>query len=171
MPMVTEQFLKHQEIDVSAPHALTQSQSLIRPGCRPSDNGANCWHSGRRSSSEPRWVGFATWSLYESWGTFALAFATWVCFRLGLKFATTAFVYLIFIVLLSLMDSFISSAVFSVVAVRFLNDFFTEPLFTFDATNPQDFIALAAFPITSLAVTGLVRRVSRLGKEYGEQAL
>src|SRR5712675_343954 len=136
MPMFTEQFLKHQEIDVSAPHALTQSQSLIRPGCRPSDNGANCWHSGRRSSSEPRWVGFATWSRYGSWGTIALAFATWVCFRLDLNFATTAFVYLIFIVLLSLMDSFISSAVFS-----------------------------------ALAVTGLVRRVSRLGKEHGEQGL
>jgi PAS domain S-box-containing protein len=78
---------------------------------------------------------------------------------------------LIVIVLLSLMDSFISSAVFSVVAVSFLNYFFSEPLFTFDATNPQDFIALAAFLITSLAVTGLVRRVSRLGKEHGEQAL
>jgi len=104
-------------------------------------------------------------------GTIAVAFATWVCFRLGLNFTTTSYFFLIVIVLLSLMDSFISSAVFSVVAVSFLNYFFTEPLFTFDAANPQDFIALAAFLITSLAVTGLVRRVSRLGKEHGERAL
>jgi PAS domain S-box-containing protein len=104
-------------------------------------------------------------------GTIALAFATWVCFRLGLNFTTTSYVFLIVIVLPSLMDSFISSAVFSVVAVSCLNYFFIEPLFTFDVASPQDIIALAAFLITSLAVTSLVRRLSRLGKAHGEQAL
>jgi PAS domain S-box-containing protein len=171
MPMVTEQFLKHQEIEVSAPHALTQSQFLIRPGCRPSDT----WRellAFRPPIVKRAQVGRFRY-LVTLWvvGIIALAFATWVCFRLGLNSATTAFVFFIVIVLLSLMDSFISSAVFSVVAVSFLNYFFTEPLFTFEATNPQDFIALAAFFITSLAVTGLVRRVSRLGKEHGKQAL
>lgn len=50
-------------------------------------------------------------------GGMALAFVTWACFELGLNFATTALLYLIVIALPSLLDSFISSAVFSVVAV------------------------------------------------------
>jgi PAS domain S-box-containing protein len=104
-------------------------------------------------------------------GTIALALATWVCFRLGLNSATTAFVYMIVIVLLSLMDSFISSAVFSLVAVGCLNFFFVQPLYTFQVASAQDVTTLVAFIITSLAVTSLVRRVSRLGEVHGEQKL
>ncbi|HEY2227226.1 MAG TPA: DUF4118 domain-containing protein [Xanthobacteraceae bacterium] len=70
-------------------------------------------------------------------GSMALAFVTWACFELGLNFATTALFYLIVIVLPSLLDSFISSAVFSVVAVGCLNFFFTKPLFSFDVESPQ----------------------------------
>ena len=103
-------------------------------------------------------------------GTIALAFATWVCFQFGLNFATTAFVYLIVIVLLSLMDSFISSAIFCVIAVGCLNFFFIEPLYTFQVAQAQDLTTLVAFLITSLALTGLVRRVHRLGEAHGEQA-
>ena len=103
-------------------------------------------------------------------GTIALAFATWVCFQLGLNPATTAFVYLIVIVLLSLMDSFISSAIFCVIAVGCLNFFFMEPLYTFQVAEAQDLTTLVAFLITSLALTGLVRRVHRLGETHGEQA-
>jgi PAS domain S-box-containing protein len=102
-------------------------------------------------------------------GSFALAFATWACLHLGLNFATTAFVFLIIIVLLSLMDSFISSAVFSVVAVSSLDYFFTVPRFTLDVADPQDLTALAAFLITSFAVTSLVRRVRRLREADREQ--
>jgi PAS domain S-box-containing protein len=102
-------------------------------------------------------------------GNVAIAFATWACFGLGLNFATTALVFLILIVLLSLMDSFISSAIFSLLAVGCLNYFFTEPLFTFYVAEPQDIVALVAFLITSLAVTSLVRQVRRLGEIRQEQ--
>jgi PAS domain S-box-containing protein len=102
-------------------------------------------------------------------GSVTLAFATWACFQLGLNFATTAFVFLNIIVLLSLLDSFTSSAVFSVVAVGCLNYFFTEPLYTLYVDHPQDIAALATFLFTSLAVTSLVRRVRRLGEAHREQ--
>jgi PAS domain S-box-containing protein len=102
-------------------------------------------------------------------GSVLLALATWACFRLGLNFATTALVFMIIIVLLSLMDSFVSSAVFSVVAFSCLNYFFTQPLFSFYVADPQDIVALAAFLLTSLAVTSLVRRVRRLGEIRLEQ--
>jgi K+-sensing histidine kinase KdpD len=64
-------------------------------------------------------------------GTVALAGATVICFQLGLNAATTSFVYLIVVVLLSLLDSFISSAVFSLIAVGCLNFFFVEPLYSY----------------------------------------
>ncbi len=102
-------------------------------------------------------------------GSVGLVFATWACFQLGLNFATTALVFLTIIVLLSLMDSFISSAVFSVIAVGSLSYFFAEPLFSLYVDSPQDIAALATFLFTSLAVTSLVRRVRRLGEVHREQ--
>ena len=103
-------------------------------------------------------------------GTVVLACATWICFRLGLNPAATSFVYLIVIVLLSLMDSFISSALFSIIAVACLNFFFVEPLYVFHVAAASDLVMLAAFLITSLVVTGLVRRIQRLARTHGEQA-
>ena len=50
-------------------------------------------------------------------GTLALAATTWVCFQFQLNLATTSLAYLIVIVLLSLLDSLISSIVLSVAAV------------------------------------------------------
>jgi PAS domain S-box-containing protein len=93
-----------------------------------------------------------------------------VCFQLHLNLATTGFVYLIVIVLLSLMDSFVSSAVFSVIAVGCLDFFFAPPVFSFRVANPRLLAALAAFLITSLTVTALVRRARRLGEAQREQA-
>ena len=64
-------------------------------------------------------------------GSVALVLVTWLCFQLGANFATTGFAYLVVIVALSLMDSFISSAIFSAIAVFSLEYFFSEPRFTF----------------------------------------
>jgi len=50
-------------------------------------------------------------------GSVALALLTFVCFRLQLNLATTACLYLIVIVLLSLLGSFLSAAVVSLIAV------------------------------------------------------
>ena len=102
-------------------------------------------------------------------GSIALALVTFVCFRFGLNFAGAAFAFLIVIVFLSLLDSFVSSALFSVIAIGCLNFFFVEPLYTFEVADAQDVIALAAFLTTSLAVTGLVRRARALGEVRSEQ--
>lgn len=95
-------------------------------------------------------------------GILILAFVTWACFHLGLNVATTGFSFLIVIVLLSLLDSYVSSVFFSSVATGCLDYFFTEPLFSFTVASIEDIVALAAFLITSLAITGLVRRLRRL---------
>lgn len=103
-------------------------------------------------------------------GCLVLSGATWLCFRLGLDLSATGFAFLIVIVLLSLTDSLISSIVFSIFASGCLNYFFAEPLFSFQIAYARDLLALAAFLITSLAITTLVRHIRRLANAQREQA-
>jgi PAS domain S-box-containing protein len=91
-------------------------------------------------------------------GGIALALVTMACFSLGLDLATTAFAYLIVIVLLSLMGSFYVSAVLSIIAVAALNYFFAPPIFNFRVDQAQDSVLVIAFLLTSVIVTGLVRK-------------
>jgi PAS domain S-box-containing protein len=102
-------------------------------------------------------------------GCIALAIVTWLCFKLHLGASTTGYVYLIVIVLLSLLDSFISSAIFSIVAVACLDFFFTKPIFTFYVMNIEDLFTIIAFVVTSFIVTGLVRRLRDMAEVHREQ--
>jgi PAS domain S-box-containing protein len=97
-------------------------------------------------------------------GVTALALLTLVCFQLQLNLTITALTFLMLIVLLSLMGSFIASVVLSIIAVGCLNYFFTEPRFSFRVDYPQDVVALIAFLTTSLVVTGLMERTRRLAE-------
>ena len=91
-------------------------------------------------------------------GSIALALVTMACFSLGLDLATAAFAYLIVIVLLSLMGSFYVQAVLSIIAVAALNYFFAPPIFNFRVDEAQILVLVIAFLLTSLIVTGLVRK-------------
>jgi len=92
-------------------------------------------------------------------GGAALAIATWICFALHFNPAAAGFVYLIVIVILSLWDSFLSSAIFSFAAVAALNYFFIPPLFSFEVQYESDIPLLGIFVLTSFVITGLVRRL------------
>lgn len=102
-------------------------------------------------------------------GSVTLAIVTWVCFAAGLNSSAASCAFLIVIVLLSLLDSFISSLIFSVIAVLCLDYFFIQPLFTFDVAQPADVLALVAFVLTAFVVTGLVRRLRDLADRHLEQ--
>jgi PAS domain S-box-containing protein len=91
-------------------------------------------------------------------GFAALALLTLVCFGLELNLTATAFAYLILIVLLSLMGSFIPSVALCLIAVGYLHYFFAG----FRLNYWGDAAESIAFLITSLVVTGLVRRARRL---------
>jgi PAS domain S-box-containing protein len=101
-------------------------------------------------------------------GCAALGVIAVVCFYLQTRLATVGFCMLIAVVLLSLLDSFISSAIFSVVGSVLLNVLFTPPLFSFQIEKVQDFFPLLAFFISSLAVTTLIRRIRHM--EHRERA-
>ena len=103
-------------------------------------------------------------------GITLLALVTWICFQLGLNSATTGFVYLTFIVLLSLADSFLSSAIFSLAAVAALDFFFIPPLFSFTVQYAEDIPLLGIFLLTSFVITGLVRRLQQSAATLQRQA-
>ncbi|MDB5360817.1 MAG: hypothetical protein JWO51_2114 [Rhodospirillales bacterium] len=111
-------------------------------------------------------------SLLALWlvGFVSLAIATWLCFLAGLVSNTAAFGYLIVIVLLSLFDSFVSSAIFSLIALACLDYVFVEPRFTFQVAYTEDVLTLVGFIITAFVVTALVRRTRALAGAYREQA-
>lgn len=103
-------------------------------------------------------------------GCMVLCVIAAVCFELQERLATVGFCMLIAIVLLSLLDSFISSAIFSITGMLLLNVFFTPPLYSLEIEKVQDFFPLAAFFVTSIAVTSLVRRIRRAERAQREQA-
>jgi PAS domain S-box-containing protein len=103
-------------------------------------------------------------------GVIALAGVTWAGFQLGLDLTTAGLAYLIVIVMLSLIGSFVSSVIFSVAAVGCLCFFFAKPLFSFRVEASEDLSSLAALLITSLVITILVKRVHRFGDAQREQA-
>jgi len=94
-------------------------------------------------------------------GCLLAALITGICFRLRLSFATTAFLYLIVVVLQSLTGSLASSAVVSFVTVGCLDYFFVPPIFSLQVTNPLDGVALLSFLITGLVITRLTTQVRK----------
>jgi PAS domain S-box-containing protein len=96
------------------------------------------------------------------YGIIALAVVTHVCFRLEAGLATTAFIYLAVIVLLSLIGSYFASVVLTIIAVAGLAYFFAAPVFSFAIDLPEDIALVIVFLLTSLTVTGLVRRSRKL---------
>ena len=90
-------------------------------------------------------------------GSIALALVTLIFFRLGVDLASTGFVYLIVVVLLSLMGSFIASALLAVLAVASLVYFFAPPIFDLRVDDPRHYVVVVAFLLTSLIVMCLIR--------------
>src|SRR5258708_4612183 len=94
-------------------------------------------------------------------GGVGLALVALGCRRLGLDLATTSFVYLILITLLSLTGSFIGSVFLSITAVACLAYFFAPPLFSMWIDSPQQILLTTTFLLTSLIVTRLVGRARK----------
>ncbi len=103
-------------------------------------------------------------------GCVALGAVTATCVLLDQELGTAGFSLLVVVVLLSLLDSFISSVIFSVVGAALLSYFFTEPINSFHISKPRDFFSLVAFLVTSIAITTLVRRIGRIEKTQRAQA-
>jgi PAS domain S-box-containing protein len=97
-------------------------------------------------------------------GLVALASLTALGFWLDFRVVSTAFAYLILIVLLSLASGFISLIALSFIAYGCLRYFFSPPIFDLRVLSPEDFITVTAFLITALVITGLAARM-RAGRD------
>ena len=97
-------------------------------------------------------------------GIVALTLVSFVCLRLNADLATTAFIYLAVVVLLSLFGSYLASVVLILVAIAGLAYFFAPPIFNSVVDLPQDIALVIVFLLTPLTVTGLVRRARKLTK-------
>jgi PAS domain S-box-containing protein len=102
-------------------------------------------------------------------GSVALALVTLVCFRLQADLATTAFAYLVAILLCSMMGSFAASVLLSILAVVGLIYFFVPPALRFGVDDPQDLVAAGAFFLTSLIMARVIRNAAR-EKEAAREA-
>jgi PAS domain S-box-containing protein len=101
-------------------------------------------------------------------GIVGLALITFVCFRLGFGLARTAFAYVILVALVSLLGSFSTSVVLSILAAACLNYFFAPPLFELRVDVADDIVRIAAFLTTSLVVTALMTKRKRVEEELAE---
>jgi C4-dicarboxylate-specific signal transduction histidine kinase len=86
-------------------------------------------------------------------GGVAVAALTFVCFRLEVRAAVAALLYLAVVVLLASTDAFVPSVFVSIIAVLCLNYFFIPPVFSLRLDNPLDGIALVAFLGTAWLIT------------------
>jgi PAS domain S-box-containing protein len=86
-------------------------------------------------------------------GSIALALVTLVFLQLGVDLASTAFAYLVVILLCSLMGSFTASVLLAIISIAGLDYFFAPPIFSFRIDDPQHLIVVVAFFLTSLIVT------------------
>ena len=94
-------------------------------------------------------------------GSLALAFVTLVCFRLHVELATTAFAYLVAILLSSLMGSFAVSVLLSILSVAGLIYFFAPPALQVAVGAPQDIVAVGTFFLTSLVMARVIRNAAK----------
>lgn len=99
------------------------------------------------------------------YGVIGLAPVTLVCFQFHVGLATAALLYLMIVVLVSLKGSFVSSALFSVLAIGCLDYFFTIPLFTLGMNDIPSYISINVFLIVSLIITRLVSKVNKQADE------
>jgi PAS domain S-box-containing protein len=101
-------------------------------------------------------------------GIAGLALITLVCFQVRFGLARTGFAYVVLVALVSLLGSFSSSVVLSVLAAACLNYFFAPPLFELRVDAADDVVRIAAFLTTSLVVTGLITKRKRAEEELGD---
>jgi PAS domain S-box-containing protein len=95
----------------------------------------------------------------------ALAGLTLVCFRLHFNIAPTVCLYLILVVLVSLAGNLLSSVVVSVFATGCLDYYFVPPLYSFEISDPLDWLSLLAFLSASAVVSGLASRLHKARRE------
>jgi len=94
-----------------------------------------------------------------------LALLTYFGFVLQINLLTIGLLYLLVVVTVASLFSFWQASLISFLAVACLDYFFLPPIFHFDVADPQDWVALATFEATALAISRFHGRERRVATE------
>ncbi len=94
-----------------------------------------------------------------------LALLTYFGFVLQINLLTIGLLYLLIVVAVASLSGFWQASLISLLAVACLDYFFLPPIFHFDVADPQDWVALATFEVTALAISRLHGRELRVARE------
>ena len=95
----------------------------------------------------------------------ALAILTYAGFSLRVNLATISILYLLLVVVMAWLYGFWQATLTSLLAVACLDYFFTQPLFHFYMTNPQEVVGLGAFEVTTIVISRLSAKELRSSRE------
>jgi len=102
-------------------------------------------------------------------GAAVVAVVTFCAFRLNLNLSTSGSLYFLIVVMVAVFWGFWEASVTSLIAVNCLNYFFVPPVFTWTVSDPQNWVALAAFEITALTVSRLSTRAQAKARAEARQ--
>jgi len=94
-----------------------------------------------------------------------LALLTYYGFVLQITLLTIGLLYLLIVVAVAALFGFWQASLISLLAVACLDYFFLPPIFHFDIADPQDWVALATFEMTALAISRLHARERQVANE------
>jgi two-component system, OmpR family, sensor histidine kinase KdpD len=121
-----------------------------------------------KSQSTSRWFdrqqGFRVlWQSLIAWGVIAL-FA-YCGFTLGVNLLTISSLFLLVVVAVAFLCGFWQASLTSLMAVVCLDYLFLPPLFHFNITDSQDWVALGTFEVTALVISRLSAKEIRSASE------
>jgi two-component system, OmpR family, sensor histidine kinase KdpD len=119
--------------------------------------------SGRKGSG---WASVSRAALQFIGGLAIVAGVTFVCFRILRVNATTAgFAYLLAVLSVATLWGLLESVLASVAAVLAFNFFFLPPVLTLTVADPQNWVALVAFLVTSIIASQISARAKERTRE------
>jgi two-component system sensor histidine kinase KdpD len=109
----------------------------------------------------PRWLRTLAQCLLASG---VLAVLTYGGFAFHISLLTISLLYLLTVVAVASLFGFWKASLISLLAVACLDYFFLPPIFHFDVADPQDWVALATFEATALAISRFHGREMRIAR-------
>jgi two-component system sensor histidine kinase KdpD len=95
----------------------------------------------------------------------AIALLTYFGFVLQINLLTISLLYLLIVVAVASRIGFWQASLISLLAVACLDYFFLPPILHFDVADPQDWVALATFEVTALAISRIHGREMKRARE------
>ena len=94
----------------------------------------------------------------------ALASLTVICYRLHVNIAAAGLLFVIVVVIISRVGSFVSS-VFAAIFAALCLAHIAPPAFSLEVSDPLDIVAIISFLVTSLVIAGLVSQVRKQAED------